>query len=643
MRHEQDPSHLPVHRSFAAARRAAPTLETAVVLACALGLAGCKKDQPAEQAEPTAAQGQAEPSAQPAADAATKTPSGAGGPTAADELMPATQLQRGTVLGHFLLPNPSGFLGEIKAQVAPRSTAMFIDEQMLRTLVSGQLGARSNVAKNVDLSKPMGCALVDLTVTDFPVACIVGYSGGTDAIVSDLGDDGKQAEPAGHAAHYKLSGEDVYIDAIDGHVVLTNHDEVFASARDYLQSNMIARADKVVSDVETVAYVSGILARYEKVLKPALDLITEAQSITVGGNRMSEAMAKYNAMSTQNMIDRFGEVEQVTVGFGMEPVGFVLRYAVFPQADSRLAEESRAAAAGSLDATVLHNLPKSAWLVAGASIDWGTLTKTESAKEGRKVFADAYAAAVEKDPVAVNAAIDGWLDEAADLYGNDVAYAILHEPGTLGSLLMSMRLEEGKAGRDAWKAWTKVFTPDNVLDAETQKKLTWSFTFDVYDVGGVPVDRWVIEPTPAGLQELRGELGPQLATVEKRLGGLRMVIDRAEVEGRVLYTASPVADQSMAKAVGALRGQDNLTGDPALAEVLSKSTGLSALLALDVRRAADWLREVFPAEASAGIPATLGQALSDLTMATAYGKSGTQSGELVLSQAFIDQLRALAD
>jgi hypothetical protein len=643
MRHEQDPLHPTVFGSSAASRRAAPRAAAIAVFA-AFGLAGCKKDKPAEDAQAASEQAAeaAEPT-DPAGGASSSKSSAGGGPTSADGLMPATQLQRGSVLGHVLLPNASGFLGEIKAQVAPQSTSMFLDEGMLRGIVSGQLGARQNIAKNVDLSKPMGCALVDTTVTDLPVACIVGYTGGTDAIVGDLGAEGKQSDAGGHAAHYKFSGQDIYIDALDGHVVLTNHTEVFASAKDYLQSNMIARADKVVSDVEAVAYVSSVLVRYRTVLQPVLELINEAQSVTAGGGRFSEAMSKYNAMSTQNMIDRWGEMEQLTIGFGMEPAGFVLRYAVFAVPGSRLAEESQAAAAGSLDPQVMHRLPRSAWLVAGASIDWPTLTKTQSAKETRKVFADAYAAAVEKDPEAVNQAIDRWVDEAAALYGNDVAYALLHEPGTVGAALMSMRLADGKTGRDGWKAWTKEFTPDAVLDAETRKKLTWSFAFDAYDVGGVPVDRWVIEPTPSGLQDLRAEVGPQLASLEKRLGGLRLVIDRAEVDGRVLYLVSPTEDKSMSTAIEATKGQGALADDAALADVLRKSAGLSGLLAVDVRRAADWLRELMPADAASRIPATLGQALSDVTMATSHAKNGNQSGELVISQPFIDQLRALAD
>jgi hypothetical protein len=627
-------------RSVAGLRKTA----SAAALVLLAGLGGCKKDAPTEggKVDPAPAEG---PSAEASGDTAKKsTAPGGGGPTTADGLTPASQLQRGIVLGHVLIPNATVFLGEIKAQVAPKSTSMFLDEQMLRTIVSGQLGSRSNIAKNIDLAAPMGCAMVDLTVTDMPLACIVGYSGGVDAIVGDLGDDGKQADAAGHAAHYKLAGQEIYVDALDGHVVLTNHEEIFGKAKDYLQSNMLARADKVASDIETVAYLASVLTRYEKQLEPILDQITEAQSITVGGNRLSEAMAKYNAKSTQNMFDRWTEMEQITVGFGLEPAGFVLRYAVFPRDGSRLATESKAAAAGSLDASIVKQLPATAWTIAGASFDWTTFNNTESSKELRVVLGDAYAAAVGKDAPTVHAAIERYFDEAAALYANEVAYAVVHEPTTVGALMTSLRLVEGKKGREQWKAWTKEFTPENILDEESRKRLTWSFTFDAYTVGDVPVDRWTIEPTPAGHKELRAELGPQLAAVEEKLGGVRLVIDRAEFDGRVAYVVTPMAEEkSMTAVVQAAKGQGNLAGEPALADVLARSEGLSGLLAIDVARGANWMRDILPADSAARIPQNMGNALSDVSMATSYAQSGTQTGELVISQPFLDQLRALAE
>jgi hypothetical protein len=639
MRHEQHSIHaFPRLRRVASARAAAPI----AALALLTGLGACKKDKPAEETEAAAPaeQGAASGEAQARSE---KTTTPGGGPTTADGLSPASQLQRGQVLGHVLVPNASVFLGEIRDQVAPGSAGMFLDENMLRTLAAGQLGGRSNIAKKIDLAAPMGCALVDSTVTAVPLACIVGYTGGVDAVIADLGEDGKQSDSAGHVAHYQLAGQDVYVDALDGHVVLTNHAELFEKTKGYLQSNMIGRASKVASDVETVAYVSSVLTRYEQTLAPILDQITEAQQITVGGNKVSEAMAQYNAKSTQNMIDRWTEMDQITVGFGLEPVGFVLRYAVFPTPGSRLEAESKAAAAGSLDAGIVKQLPASAWMIAGAAFDWTTFKETESSKELRTVLGNAYAAAVGKEAAEVNAAIEGYFDEAAQLYGNEIAYALIHEPDTVGAIVANARLATGKKGREQWQAWTKKFTPENILDAESRKKLTWSFAFDAYDVDGVPVDRWTIEPTPAGHKDLQAEMGPQLADLERKLGGLRLVIDRAELDGRVLYVVTPMAEhKSMTAVVGAAKGKGDLAGDAGLADVLARSSGLSGLLAVDVSRAADWLRAILPPDGAARIPPNLGNALSDVAMATSYAKSGTQTGELVVSQAFIDQLRALA-
>jgi hypothetical protein len=636
--------HEPQSFQTSFSRRCVPAIHRAApvaALALFTGLGACKKDEPAKGDAPASAAAQSTEAAEGEPEASA-TKSG-GGPTTADTLVPATALQRGAILGHVLLPNASVFLEELKTQVAPGSTSMFLSEDMLRNLAAAQLGARSRIATNVDLRSPIGCAMVDSKVTTAPLACVVGYAGGADAIVADLGEQGKQADPAGHLAHYRLSGEDVYIDAIDGHVVLTNHTELFDKAKDYLQSNMIRRAGKVASDVEAVIYVSSVLSRYEKTLTPILNELTEAQSVTAGGNKLSDAMTQYNAQSTQHTVQRLTEMEQLTVGFGLEPSGFVLRYAVFPTAGSRLEAESKASAAGSLDASIVQHLPTSAWLVAGASVDWAALSETESSKELRAVFADAYAAAVGKDPASVKASVERYFDEAAALYGKEMAYAFMFEPDTVGAVMTAAQLAEGKKGRDPWKAWTRQFTPENVLDEESRKKLTWSFSFDAYTVDGIPVDRWVIEPTPAGHKDLQLELGPQLAEVERRLGGLRLVIDRAELDDRVLFVATPMAEEkSMTAAVRAAKGQGNLANDEALDQILARSAGLSMLVAVDVRRLTGWLRDILPASESARIPQDLGNTLSDISVATSYAQSGTQTGELVVSQPFIDQLRALA-
>jgi hypothetical protein len=67
------------------------------------------------------------------------------------------------------------------------------------------------------------------------------------------------------------------------------------------------------------------------------------------------------------------------------------------------------------------------------------------------------------------------------------------------------------------------------------------------------------------------------------------------------------------------------------------------MFAVDVKGGAAWLRELLPAEDAAKIPPNLGNDLSDVYMAQSYSESGTQSGEFVVSQPFVDQLRALAE
>lgn len=617
---------------------------SALAAAClALALPGCKKDEPADtktadgktaDGTKTDAKGTSTPE-----KPGTPTDPGTGANPTDQPLSPATQIQRGNVLAHFVVPNGSTLISEVGAQVVPTQQAAMLNESTLRAMAGGFLGERSKLATNLDLSKPMGCALVDTPATMVPVACVVGYTGGAAALATDLGSEGKQADAGGHTAKFSVGGQDIFIDDLAGNAVLSNHTELFEKSKSYLETNIVGRA--VVSDLEFVFFPSGLMTRYEAQIAPVLEQIKKAQPMPTGDNPFAKAMAAYS--SNERLVKVFKEMDQFTLTFSLEPIGFVTRTAMFPVAGSDLEKEYKLAAAGAFNAALLDELPKSAFLVAGAASNVHRVMESPSLADFKNNVVKAYAESLGKDPAATTAAIDAFIAENDKIYGDHAAFALVHEPGTLGAVVTLAELEAGQSGRDSWKAWSAAFTPETVLGPTGIKKVTWSFQADAATIGGVAVDRWTIEPTEEVKAEMRKEGGEELKTWEPRLGGLKLVINRIEADGKAAFVIAPGSDDKIVQSViDAMNGTNALAGDPGLTAITTRNSGVSGMFAVNVKGGVDWLKELMPADKAAQIPPNLGNGLDDFFMASSTAATGSTSGEFVVSQRFIDQIRALA-
>jgi hypothetical protein len=626
--------------------RVVPSLGIAIVLAAPLA---CSKsgegegEGKAQQTAPTAATAETPakegtvkpPIAKPAGDGITKVVADA---AAAGE----GRLDRGDALGHFVVPNPSGLLGEVRTQASPPTGAAVLNEASLRALAGLGLGSRAGVADHIALDQPMGCVLVDDAAIDAPVACALGYAGGSAAATTDLGAEGKQADAAGHVAHYVVEGQHLYLDDLGGHVVVTNHTAVFAKAKGYLESNVIGRAGTLTDDVEVVLYPKAAMGRYSKQIESFMSMMRGTPTVPAD-NPLAEAFAEYSRTSTERGFDYYRDVDQASFGLGLEPVGFVFRYAIWPTPGSSAQSDSQAVAAGPIDAALVQQLPAESWLVTASTIDWKAVWQLESAAPMREVMVDAYAKAVGRDPATVRTAIETFLEENSTLYARDFAFAIMHLPGTQGGLVVSRKL--ASPARASWKPWTDGFDPTSVLGPEGIKLVTWSFQADALEVDGLAVDRWTIEPGPDAKLEIAKKADPVIAEIERRFGGLRLEIDRVELPDRVLFVVAPGAQERYIRAaIAAAKGGASTSSDAGLRGLLARNPDTSAIMAVDVAGAVAWLGEVLPPEAAAKLGPVLGLGadLGDVYFSATYGASGRQYGEMVLSQGMIDGLRKLA-
>jgi hypothetical protein len=550
------------------------------------------------------------------------------------------------VLGHVLLPNASEFLSEIKTQGTTPQIASIVDEGFLRTLVGMQLGARSNLALNVDLTRPVGCAVLNPKAFEVPVVCHVDYKGGLTALLKDLGEEGKQADAQGHAARFQVGAGDqvAYLDTLGDTVILSAHPGAFAAAKGYVEQNLVGRASRVASDLELVAHVGTILAAYQAELVPILAAMEEGPPDLVApatpgpARAMDEAFAKYQQYNTRNTVESLRGVDQLAVGFGFEPVGFVVRGAVIPASGSKLQKQLAARAGGPADAVLLAGVPASAFVVGLATASMGTVR--EATADELQLFSELWGSWTDKDPVKIRADFDRLLAEQAELYTGHGSFAVVPD-GPVGGLLAWNALRPGKSGRESYRRWATDLTPAAILPAVARPWIDWKFEHDARTAEGVTVDRLRVLPGPKLMELLHKDEGAKaLAWLKERGIAPEVVSERAELPDRVLFALSlgdPSAVTNAALAAHAGRGA--LDPSSGLQPILARHPAAGTVTALRADGLVEHLARLIPEVAAKRPKEPLGKDLSDLFVATRYENESLFTAELVVSQRLIDAAR----
>ncbi len=538
-------------------------------------------------------------------------------------------LEHEGILGHFMMGNAVASVKEIKEQAAPPSVESMVDLEGLKSLAAMQLGDRSTVAINVDLTKPFGCALVDSTVDDAPVACVVGYKGGAEGLVKDLGETNKLDDAKGHVAAYEFEGKKVYIDALGDQIALSNHPEVLASAKSYLETNIVGRADKAIADFEFVIYPGEAMLRYGK----------EVEDLMGAMDELSEMGGAPSPTSPADLKKRVAEMGQFSLGLGMTPAGAHLSFVTHAKAGSDLQKEMDTTYAGRMEEGFVSTLPMSTFVFAGMQLGAG-MTQSDNWDKGVEFVATSVAKELDLDASKLQVEFEAFLKEESELYSPNMAMGMLYEPGTLGALV----LEVGKAapGRDLWKAWSDRFTTDAVLPKKARDGVQWTFEAAATTIEGVEIDRWSIGPTPEVLKEAKADEDAE--RLMKLWPELTMQVDRAELEDRVIFIASPTqGDAYMQAAILATRDGKTIKDRTGWKGLDSGRSGLVALYAVDVAGGIEWLRPILPPSDAAKIPSPLGVGIDDVTIVMRHPAPGVVAASFNVSQSFIDQLKLLPD
>lgn len=570
---------------------------------------------------------------------------------AGDVSLPGGRLLKhdGVVLGHFALPNSSAMLGKVRGQLVIPQYQGVVDEAALRSLVGMSLEKRGQVAMNIDLAAPLGCAVADYKVYDVPVACAFGYRGGVKQLLTDLGETGKLSDAGGHVAAYNVEGKDVFIDTLGAHVVVSAHRELFAKTSGYLSENIIGRAEAMAGDVEVVAFVGQIWETYRSDLEPLLNMAAAAQGAPPQtGNPELDAVARkwsdYTATSTKESLKRFGQYEQATFYVQLGEVGVVVGGSVIPTEGSEAAAEAAQYGGRAIDPAVMRSLPARPVMLMGVNADPAAID-APSTRKLLDMSIEIWASLTGKTAAEGRAAVDKTIAENRGLYDGQGAAAIFHQEGAPFAAAFTQRLLPGLSAREGWQAWSTRFTPAEVLGEKLSRYVSWTFTPEAMTIDGVPVDRWVITPSDEVVREFEGKLGEEeRAQIERYFGPLRLTIDRAETGGSVMFTVAPKAEEAaMARTIAARKGQGSLADDAGLTTALARSPKAATVVAFDLGAGVEWLRSFPPIAAELKkLPGPLGNDLSDIYVNSHYLSSGAASVEYVVSQRLIEQFKAMA-
>jgi len=614
-----------------------------LIALCALPLlaaGGCKKNdpEPAEQTEEKTDSKEEEAGGKDAAESKDAAPSGDKTEVAGIGVETAALIQNATaaaaaapllehegILGHFMMGNAVESVKEIQTQLAPPSVASMVDLEALKSLTAMQLGDRSAVAVAVDLSKPFGCALVDSDVVEAPVVCVVGYKDGAEGLVRDLGEKDKISDAKGHVAAYKVEGQEVFIDALGDQIALSNHPDLFATAKGYLETNIVGRADKAIADFELMVYPNAALVRYKDEVEDLVDAIDD--------------LGDASPTSPTDLRKRVEEMDQLAIGFGLTPEGAHFSLATHAVAGSDLANEFDNTYGGRMSEDFVGKLPMSTFVLAGMQSGTGII-ESENWDKAIKLLSEGVAKEFGMDASELEQQVADFVKEEAELYTRDVAMGMVYEPGTMGGLV----LEVGKKapGRDAWKRWSERFTTEAVLPAKAQEGVRWSFEAGATTIDGVEIDRWSIGPTPEVLKEASADA--DFEHIRKLWPDMTVNVDRAELDDRVIFIVAPTeSDTYMQSAIKAVRGGKTVRDRKGWKGLATSRSGLTALYAIDVAGGVEWLRPLLPPGDAADIPSPLGVGLDDVTLVLRHPAPGVISGSFNVSQPFIDQLKPLAD
>ncbi|HEY8375313.1 MAG TPA: hypothetical protein VIK91_02440, partial [Nannocystis sp.] len=527
---------------------------------------------------PSAPAPEAGPGSEPAPRAEIATPppapeevkapvEGALAETPARGMPPAARDRLGApIYGHVLVPRPEQWLAEIREQIVPPRYAEMVTPKGLLGLLVVAVGMPTEFAEKLDLTRPLGCVIGDLS-PEPQVACVLGYRGGAQVFAQDLG--GAREHP-GHVAMFEVESVKVYVDALGPDVALSLDDGTFKATSAYIERNLVGGADRVRTDVEAVVFPDYLFERHGETLMALADEPEERTAKALReakgefARKLAEAQADHERRTNRSELRKLKEYSEIAMYVDLADGHLALGARVLPRPGGRFPAESLNHGRR-LDFEFVGRLPAEVLAIFAYDLDPYSVAAVRRSVEGFITEEDVqdaitsvalYWAAVAGGPeAAYERRITDELREARALYAGPAAWALVTLPEAPLAFLGVRRLLPGASGREAWRAWAARMgeRPQGPVAAKGMK---WSFHPAAWTLDGAEVDRWTIELLEADLQEARAALFGNGATSLSTLH-----IDRLEHEGDVYYVIAPGAEEAVLRRALAARAGKGKLGD----------------------------------------------------------------------------------
>lgn len=539
-------------------------------------------------------------------------------PAAAEpETLPAP-----AIYGHVRIPSPIHLLDQVRDQMLPAAQRMMFNEAMLRSLIAMQLGERSAIAQNVDLTRPMGCVVTSAERHAQPVACVIAYSGGLEGLVEDLGAEGYISGGDGYAS-YRIDGQPVYLNAIDSHVAIAFAPDLTAATRDRLQRDIIGVAPGP-EDLSGTVFPAVI---FDDIPEQVEAFIERAATGNSGTHPLQQAQGE----SRRQQLRSYGDLERADVWLDVAPERVRVGYRGTARPETATAKAYEAERQIAPDDALVRSLPAESFAVGSMRFDPHSFSNDP-------VFGATIRALSSMDDSGAAAGLAEVYQQSMALWGEiftgHAAVAMLHEKGTKGGVVISYRL---RPGVEAAPKLREVFARMAGVEKDV---LPIAITLEprALRIGKTRGDLMTMRP--AG--ELRAQLQARgsIETLERALGGPVQLQLAFAQQGDVLYMTFSLRDAKryLTRVMAAGRGKDDLQHDAEAKARLTPLADASMYMLIDVRRTIEWLIAI---DAVKRPPGPLGGQLDDVVLSLRPGGDRQREIWVDVSQDLVDDLVAL--
>ncbi len=530
-----------------------------------------------------------------------------------------------SVWGHFVVANPERMLERVGEQLAPPMMGAMVSASQLKSMLAMQLESRGEAVKHIDLTKPFGCVMVNPKLHDEPLACAVGFEGGINQLIEDLGQEGYQSGGDGFAA-YELNGNTVYFKGWGDHIGVAEDPSLLASVEPAMKS--VLEPGKADRDIYVEAKPSVIMVDAREEIEEFYSEMESAMTSVPPGSP-GGAYASASAKAAMDMYRSFGDLSSAELVFRIGKQRTKLLYRGTAAKGTPTAQQyNRDAKLPTVDVAMMSELPDDAWMVGGMSFDWANIMDDPWMGSYFRVMAGTKLGGTMKD----------MMTAMGEVMEGPTTMAVFPVKGSVGAMGATYAVKPGKDAMAAMREFLPKYKIETLMP-EAAEYVTSTYKKGAFTVGGVKVDTYTVAPTKKAMAELKKD--SQYADMKKVLGEIKFTMAYAQKGDRqylVMTTAN--AKKALDRMMTAAKGKGNIGKFGDARKRMKANADGTALLMLDVKGMLSWARSLDVDGELSNIP-KLGVGLDDVVWTADVNEKGKKEYELAVSQSFIEQLRSL--